>query len=105
MSRLIESIKLLDGRFFNLFYHEQRMIRSLDLLFGSQQPVNLEKLLSEITVPASGLYKCRIVYDDISTDISFTLYRPKVINSLKLVEHNTISYPFKYEDRNNINQL
>jgi 4-amino-4-deoxychorismate lyase len=105
MSRLIESIRLLDGRFCNLFYHEQRMIRALDLLYGTPQSVNLEKLLGELTVPATGLFKCRILYDDAVTDISLTRYSPRVIRSLKVVEHDTISYAFKYENRTDIEQL
>ena len=105
MSRLIESIKLLDGQFQNLFYHEQRMIRSLEELFGVEQDINLEKLLSSLEVPEKGLYKCRIVYDDNKTDIEFVPYQPRQIQSLKLVHHTRISYEFKFAERKTIDKL
>ena len=105
MSRLIESIKLLDGKFHNLFYHEQRMIRSMQDLFGIEHDINLEKLLSSLDVPEKGLYKCRVEYDDSTTDIEFVPYQPKVIKSLRLVHNNRISYAFKFADRKGIDKL
>jgi 4-amino-4-deoxychorismate lyase len=105
MSQLIESIKLIDGKFPNLFYHEQRMIRSLEQLFGVEDDINLEKLLSTLDIPEKGLYKCRIVYDDSTRDVEFIPYQPKNIRSLKIVHHNRISYPFKYANRKTIDKL
>lgn len=105
MSLLIESIKLEDGKFFNLFYHEQRMRKSLESLCGADEDVNLEKLFSELDVPQAGLYKCRIVYDEVSKSVEFSPYTPKKINSLKLVESNGISYEYKYTDRKDLDKL
>jgi 4-amino-4-deoxychorismate lyase len=105
MSLLIESIKLLDGEFCNLFYHEQRMLRSLHTLFGIHEDFNLDKFLHDMNFPKSGLYKCRIVYDDQSKQIEFFPYQPKPVNSLQIVEHDRISYEFKYEDRKTIDKL
>jgi 4-amino-4-deoxychorismate lyase len=105
MSLLIESIKLLDGKFCNLFYHEQRMLRSLHMLFGIHDDLNLEKFLTGLNFPGSGLYKCRIIYDDISKEVEFIPYQAKPINSLMIVEHDRISYEFKYKDRKTIDRL
>ncbi len=105
MSRLIESIKLLDGEFYNLFYHEQRMLRSLDILFGINEDFQLEKFLSRIAYPKQGLFKCRIVYDDSAKEASFIPYEPRAIKHLKIVEHDRISYEFKFVDRKTINHL
>lgn len=105
MSRLIESIKWLDGKFHNLFYHEQRMTRSLHALYGLAAPVGLEKLLGGVAPPAKGLYKCRIVYDDTSREVTFLPYKVRKINRLKVVEDNDISYAFKYADRKSIDRL
>lgn len=105
MSLLIESIKLIDGKFCNLFYHEQRMIRSLKQLCGIDQDINLEEFLGEVEFPAKGLFKCRIVYDEISKDIEFIPYQPKTINTLRVIEHDRISYEFKFVDRKTINRL
>jgi 4-amino-4-deoxychorismate lyase len=95
MSLLIESIKLLDGTFYNLSHHEQRMNRSLKSLCGVHDHVDLEVLLSKVDVPTQGLFKCRIVYDDTSREIEFQPYQYKKIQSLRVVEHDRIHYEFK----------
>ena len=105
MSRLIESIKLLDGRFHNLLYHEERMERSLKALHGTVKPVRLEKYLREHEYPQAGLFKCRIVYDGIASETTFTPYEAKTIRRVTIVEDDTICYGLKYEDRAAINRL
>lgn len=105
MSLLLESIKLLDGEFYNLFYHEQRMLRSLHTLCGTTEDFNLEEFLKQADVPTKGLYKCRLVYDDVTREVGFVPYKPKIINTLRIVEHDRISYEFKYVDRKTIDRL
>ena len=105
MSLLIETIKLLDGKFYNLPYHEQRMTRSLVSLFNRTKPVILEKLLHDTSFPSQGLYKCRVLYDDDTTEIEYAQYEPRKIDRIKIVEDDTISYSFKYADRRPINRL
>ena len=105
MSRFIESIKLQDGEYKNLFYHDQRMNHTLKSLCGVTETFNLEEWLLNIDNPKIGLFKCRIVYDEESRDIEFIKYEPKPINSLRIVEHDRISYEFKYLDRKKINKL
>lgn len=105
MSLLIESIKLLDGKFCNLFYHEQRMIHSLNTLCGIEEELNLEEFLSELDVPATGLYKCRMEYDETSRQVEFLPYTTRAVRSLKIVENDRISYELKYKDRKSIDKL
>jgi 4-amino-4-deoxychorismate lyase len=105
MSLLLESIKLKDGEFCNLFHHEQRMNRSLHLLCGVQEHFDLEEFLSRLECPRSGVYKCRIVYDENSREVEFLPYVAKPVNTLRVVEHDRISYEFKYYDRKSINRL
>jgi 4-amino-4-deoxychorismate lyase len=105
MSLLIESIKLLNGTFHNLSYHEQRMHRSLQMLCGDSSTVDLEGFLSHFKKPEEGLFKCRIEYDEQSKDIEFVPYQVKPINSLRIVEHDRINYEFKYKDRKTIDRL
>jgi 4-amino-4-deoxychorismate lyase len=105
MSLLIESIKLLNGEFQNLFYHEQRMNRSLKILCGQQDHFNLEEFLKNIVRPEIGLYKCRIEYDERSREVEFVPYSPKEITTLRVIEHDRINYEFKYKDRRTIDRL
>ena len=105
MSLLLESIKLIDGEFRNLFYHERRMNRSLKFLCGVQEHFYLEEFLRKLDLPRQGLFKCRMVYDDFSRDVEFIPYQYRSINSLRVVEHDRISYEFKYCERKVLNRL
>ena len=105
MSLLLESIKLLDGKFLNLFYHEQRMHKSLQMLCGENDHMNLEEFLQNLSAPQTGLYKCRITYDEQKKEVEFLPYIPKDVGSLKIVEHDRINYEFKYRDRKTIERL
>jgi 4-amino-4-deoxychorismate lyase len=105
MSLLVESIKLLDGKFCNLFYHEQRMVRSLHHLLGSEEHLNLEKFLLGMKFPEHGLFKCRIIYDDITMQVEFIPYQTKPIKTLRIIEHDRIKYEFKYADRKSLDKL
>jgi 4-amino-4-deoxychorismate lyase len=81
------------------------MNRSLKFLCGSSEQFDLEEFLNKLDRPKDGLYKCRMVYDDVTRDVEFIPYRFKMINSLRVVEHDRISYEFKYADRRLIDRL
>ena len=105
MSLLIETIKVTNGQYQNLFYHEQRMNKALRTLCGVTEYVDLEKFLSKHQPPRDGICKCRIVYDEDAMEVEFTPYQMKVIETLKVVEHDRINYEFKYADRKDIDRL
>ena len=102
MFRLIETIRLHDGRFNNLGYHEQRMHRAMKEIFGVDQKVNLEEMLSPYPKPVSGLYKCRLVYNNKTHQVEFTSYTVRPAHWLRIVHDDTISYDHKFEDRKEI---
>lgn len=104
MSRLIESIKLLDGKFFNLFYHEQRMYRSLKSLYGVGIAPDLTELLQKVNTPEEGLYKCRVIYDKETTNVEVIRYHRKEIRTLRVVKGNLV-YDHKFTDRSGIDEL
>jgi len=105
MSLLFESIKLKNGEYSNLFYHEQRMNRSLTALSGLQANIDLGEILRNVKTPEQGLYKCRILYDDRSRKIEFVPYEVRPVHTLRIVEDDGISYEYKYNDRMAINRL
>jgi 4-amino-4-deoxychorismate lyase len=105
MSLLFESIRVAQGKFENVVYHEQRMRHSLKVLFGWEEPLDLETYLSTMPIPDDGLYKCRLVYDDQTRSLEWAAYSPKRVERLKVVEHNRINYEFKYSDRKLLNHL
>ena len=93
MSRLIETIRIAEGKMENLEYHFQRMkdLHKNDIL--------------KIRIPSQGIHKLRVVYD--VTGFAFTIrpYTIKPVRSLKLVTGNDIVYDQKFEDRNAIERL
>lgn len=105
MSRLIESIKLLDGKFYNLPWHEQRMNHALRSVCNVKERFQLQRFLEELQRPGKGLFKCRIVYDEQAMQPSFIPYTPKPIRTLQVVEHDTINYEHKFSDRSAIDKL
>lgn len=105
MSRFIETIKLLNGKFFNLPYHEKRRRETLHAFYPNETFPSLEALVTDSDRPPEGLYKCRITYDNKINNIEFTRYQPRKINSLKIVNDDRIEYNYKYEDRKRINEL
>ena len=105
MSLLLESIKLKDGEFNNLSYHEQRMNRSLKVLCGADGHFDLEGFLMQLNYPKEGLYKCRLVYDDVSRDVEYLKYVPKPVSTLQIVESDRITYSYKYVNRRKLEQL
>lgn len=105
MSRLIESIKLDNGRFLRLHYHQARMDRSVAELFQQNNAINLSVELAKQSHPKFGLYKCRIVYEKQLESVEFLPYEPRKIESLKVVYDNAIEYSSKYEDRAGIDTL
>jgi 4-amino-4-deoxychorismate lyase len=75
------------------------------MLCGVQDGIDLEAFLSNVDRPQQGLYKCRMVYDDQTRAVEFLPYTPKQISSLRIVEHDRISYEFKYRDRSTLDRL
>lgn len=105
MSRLIETIRLFDGKFDNLLYHEMRMANSLKELYGAIKEIHLAQYLKSLKYPQKGLYKCRILYDHQSKVSEFLPYTLSPVTTLKMVEDDAFLYDHKYADRSSLNQL
>ncbi len=104
MCQLLESIYLNNGKFRNLDYHQERMNKSSQTLFGTNSPELVVSLANKI-IPSSGLFKVRISYDTIIRSIELVEYQIKPITSLKLVYDNQISYDHKFSDRVRVEKL
>ncbi len=100
MSRYIETIKLKDGEFFRLKYHQERMNQVFKLFFPEVDVINLEAYLKSCAYPLQGVYKCRIVYDSIIRNMEFSPYQIRPIHTLKLI--NTSIEPTIYKPENRL---
>ena len=104
MSLLLETIKLENGKLVNLKYHNQRFNRARKELFSL--PDNDLKDL--IQIPGNcmkGIFRCRVIYDDVIRKIEFIPHHPKTIRTLKIVHDNNICYNYKFTNRENLQSL
>jgi len=99
MSLLFETIKLKNGVFYNLEYHEKRMVDAVRNLFGININFCLKEHLHELNVPKYGLYKVKVIYDRDIKKVEIAKYEKRKIDKLFLLINDTIDYRFKFLDR------
>lgn len=104
MSRFIESILLENGKCPLLKYHQQRYEACIEAHYPGVQPRLLSNLIGPY-ITDKGIYKIRIVYDDIHYDIQCIPYHPKQAKKFFLIEAPELDYTWKYADRKGINTL
>ncbi|MBV5312802.1 MAG: aminotransferase class IV [Prolixibacteraceae bacterium] len=105
MCQLVESIKLKDGKILHLSYHQNRMNRSVEELYPGARPIDLAKA---IVIPENfrtGLFKVRVLYRQTIEKVEIDPYNFRTIQSLKVVQHESIDYHLKYTDREILQQL
>jgi 4-amino-4-deoxychorismate lyase len=105
MSLFIETIRLQDGQFGSLHFHQLRMDESIREFYSSRAPINLNEFLSSCPIPGEGLYKVRLVYDKEIQSVTISPYPIRKIRSLRIVRDDVIAYAHKFEDRSRVNKL
>ena len=100
-SRYLETIKAIDGKIYNLSFHQERYEGVLKSLGVTQ----FKRLQEYLNPPSHDMYRCRLVYTKDSIEVTYHLYKKREIKSLKLVYENNIIYNQKNEDRKNIDLL
>jgi len=99
MCLFIESIKLLDGVFSRLEYHQTRVQLTFESFFPNSEIIELSKAFKTLEIPQKGVFKCRVLYSSEIQLIEFVPYTRRDIKTLKLVETEIDSLPYKIEDR------
>ena len=105
MCPLVESIKLKDGQIQNLDYHQIRMNQSMDELFPDTAKIYLAEAISIPENCKSGVFKVRIPYGETIEKIEFAPYVFRPLQSLKVVNHESIDYHLKFTDRQILQEL
>ncbi len=103
--KLVESIRVMNGRFSRLSLHEDRLNHTRKMLFSATNTLCLKR---KILIPEpyqKGLVKCRLIYSKDIEEISFSHYEIRKINRIKIVTCDTISYSFKYLERTTLDNL
>lgn len=99
---LFETIKIEDGKIFNIQWHNRRFNKSRQGLFALSNELNLLDYIKDY--PSSGLYRCKIIYTDEIHSVEYFPYRAKTCHSFKIVTSN-LDYGFKYLDRSKLDAL
>lgn len=106
MCLFIETLRIEDGVILHLDYHNERLNRTRAAFFYHASPINLADdihlLPNESFV---GVVKCRIVYDSLVREVTYTPYTMRPVGSLHIVESDGIDYRYKYVNREAINLL
>ncbi|MBM4176537.1 MAG: hypothetical protein FJ213_10260 [Ignavibacteria bacterium] len=105
MSQLFETIKIFNGKIFNLQYHNRRMNNSRKILLGLENEIDLSEFIRIPEKFRSSLVKCKVVYSDEIQSIDLSEYRIRKIDSLKIVECNDIVYDHKFLNREKLDEL
>lgn len=105
MYQLFETIKIFNGKIYNVEYHIRRMNNSRNALFGCRDEIDLSAHIRVPTEFRSGLIKCNVIYSNKIESIQFFSYQMRKINSLKIVECNEIVYDHKFLNREIFEEL
>ena len=101
---LFETLSIINGKFSNLYYHQQRVNYAFSYFFKAECHLNL----TDINIPnkfKKGTIRCRINYNKSSYEVNFYPYTPKIIKKFKLVYTQDLDYQFKYSERNQLDSL
>lgn len=101
---LFETIKIENGKIYNLEYHQARVDYAYKKLFQTESKLNLKESLTGY--PADNLYRAKIVYNInglVSKD--YYIYKQKRISTFLLAEIPNINYNFKYFSRDFLDPL
>jgi len=105
MCQLLETIKLHDGKLYNLSYHNQRLNNARRELFPNCTPINLAESIQIPDTCSQGLFRCRVLYAETILTIEFIPQQQRSFNNLKLVFDDSIDYHIKFADRTRLNEL
>lgn len=104
MFPLFETIRIENGTMQNLKWHQWRLEHTFHSIYSTKCPFILENIF----IPNQyriGLIKLRLLYDQSEFEGNFSRYEPKKIDTLKVVVDNSLSYDFKFTNRDKILNL
>ncbi|MCI5875513.1 MAG: aminotransferase class IV family protein [Prevotella sp.] len=105
--QFVETIKIKDGKAQALTYHQDRMERTIRYFFPLFCNASMPSLERRINPTANmDFYKARVVYGEQGVEtVEYAPYSMRNINSLQVVENDTIVYDYKCTDRSRLNAL
>ncbi len=95
---LFETIKIENGKIFNLADHQERVNNSYEHFFNTGCRLNLSKEIKHF--PKKGLYRAKLIYNAQGlVKLAYYIYNRKTVKSIMLIEMPEINYRFKFLNR------
>lgn len=101
----IETIRFVNARPENLALHNERMNRTRQKLFSSQNFLDLSELIPVPGTLPHHVHKCRVVYRDRVESVEWEAYEKRTIRSLRVIRDETIDYSFKFRQRHDLDRI
>ena len=101
----IETIAVENRKFKNLSYHEARLNKTREKLWGYRDHWNLFEMIVIPDSITNDLHKCRMAYGYEIDAIKWELYTPRTVNKIQRVYHDSVDYSYKYDQRPELNTL
>jgi len=101
----LETIKVNNGKFDNIEYHNYRFYKTRFDLLNIDNNLYLQQLVVIPEEYSKGLYKCRIEYSKDIKKIEFIKYNLPAIKTIQPVVCDNIEYNYKSKNRELINNL
>jgi 4-amino-4-deoxychorismate lyase len=105
MYQLIETIKIFNGKIYNINLHNKRLNNTRRDLFNANNFIKIEDHIKIREENKKIILKCRVIYNEEILQIEIEPYLKRNITKLKIIHANEINYKYKFEDRSKINNL
>lgn len=103
MCRFIETIRVENGKAYNLSLHSRRLNKTRRDVLHCGSPIDLAGFIrAEDHV---GRTRCRVVYGKEIESVEYIPYAIRPVSSLKLISSDDIDYTYKSCDRSALNEL
>ncbi|WP_439556383.1 hypothetical protein [Dyadobacter sp.] len=101
----IETIRVENRQLKNLGYHEARLNKTRQELWGYTDQWNLAELLEIPGFVSDEKHKCRLAYSKEIDNIKWELHTLRTVKSIRRVYRDTVDYSYKYDKREELNTL
>jgi len=92
--RYLETLRAENGHIKYLNYHQDRMYRTCG-----------KKLILNLQPPTKGVWRVRIIYTQTIESIEYLPYKQTDIHKLQMIEADNIEYSYKFENREQLQNL
>ena len=103
MCRFIESIRIENGKIWNIDLHNRRINDTRKVHFGAVNSLDIKSIIEPEKYFERT--KCRIEYNTDIITIGYSIYHLRPVTSIRLISCDDIDYSFKNSDRSLLNQL